>query len=60
MRGQIGSSSIDSRVVKAKLLQTKDLAESKNEQVRKLMIKVKRDHQKIWNKELNECMEREG
>ena len=60
LRGVIGESSTESRLVKGRLLLAKSFKESDNGLVREIMERVERDDKNLWNIGLRVCMEKMG
>ena len=60
LRGEIGASSMESRLAKGRLLLAKSFRESDNGLVREIMGKVKRDDKNFCDIGLRMCMEKMG
>ena len=60
LRGEIGASSMESRLMKSRLLLAKSFRESDNGLVREIMERVERDNKNLWNIDLKRCMEKTG
>ena len=60
LKGEIGSSTMESRIIKDRLLLTKNLMESKNGLVRAVFGKVIEDKEDAWNKKSTEYLDLMG
>ena len=56
MRGEIGASLMESRMIKNRILFTKNLKESENELVKNVLGKVMRDRKSKWRKKTEEYL----
>ena len=57
LRGEIGASLMESRIIKNRIMFTKNMKESKNELVKKILGKVMEDRGSKWGRKTKEYIE---
>ncbi|CAL4144091.1 unnamed protein product, partial [Meganyctiphanes norvegica] len=60
LRGEIGSSLMETRFIESKLLMAKSIIEGENELTKKILAKVREDRKNTWNNQVNTYLQKIG